>query len=489
MASVLPGIPDRVVIAALLTLGVIARAATFQSALFDFHSWRQADTAMIARNFVEERFDIRYPQIDQRGAREEGYVETGLELYAFLLAAISRVVGFSPYVGRLLNTFLFPWAAALLYRFARDRYGTRIGLLCLYIYSIGLPLLVYIDRAVMNESLLMLLSVASLRAAQLHLQRPRAATLARLVIGSMAIAAMKPTFLVIWGALAGLYIERFGRKVVVRWELWGLLALTVSAAVLWFRHAHGLYEMTGLTFGVDDKLFSLSIVESPRYWFKIATRLFKDILGPVAFLAVPFGTVWAVRRRHYAEALGLVTFLVYLVVVTIGNATHNYYQLPIVPVAAVLAALGIAHLVDRFIGNEPERHERRVLAFAVTLWLVAMSTFVRSAAFHSWYEVDKTRVQACDELRPSLVSTDRVAFANYHSPDLLFCVHRKGWLLSEPATTQDALRDVIRQGASVIVTQRQYQATIETLQRLGGQRVVETPEFVAYRFSSSKTAR
>ena len=65
---------------AIITLGLMARALTYRSPLFDFHSWRQSDTAAVARNFLQERFNPLYPQIDQRGGRREGYVETGLEL-------------------------------------------------------------------------------------------------------------------------------------------------------------------------------------------------------------------------------------------------------------------------------------------------------------------------------------------------------------------------------------------------------------------------
>src|SRR5512145_2289467 len=85
----------RCLLFAAITLGLMARVMTFQSPLFDLHAWRQADTAAIARNFVHERFNVLYPQIDQRGGRADGYVETGLELYAFSVAAIARVVGFS----------------------------------------------------------------------------------------------------------------------------------------------------------------------------------------------------------------------------------------------------------------------------------------------------------------------------------------------------------------------------------------------------------
>ena len=101
-------LPVRLLVIALLTLGGVARGATFQSPLFDFHSWRQSDSASIARNFFEERFNPLYPQVDWRGDAAHGYVETGFELHALIVAGLAHVFGFSTHLGRLVNALMFP---------------------------------------------------------------------------------------------------------------------------------------------------------------------------------------------------------------------------------------------------------------------------------------------------------------------------------------------------------------------------------------------
>ena len=156
----------RTVLGAVVAFGLMARVLTFQAPLFDLHAWRQADTATVARNFAVERFNPLYPQVDYRGSQPDGYVETGLELYAFIVAGIARVLGFSTESGRLLSAFFFPITALLLHRFIAERYGRDAGLIGLSVYALGLPLTLYIDRAFMNESLLTLLSVGTLRSTQ-----------------------------------------------------------------------------------------------------------------------------------------------------------------------------------------------------------------------------------------------------------------------------------------------------------------------------------
>ncbi len=165
---------QRLILAFILLFGFCARAATFKSPLLDAHSWRQADTAAISRNFLRERFNILYPQIDWRGDRADGYVESGLEPLAFAVAALAKIGGFHPELGRLINTFVFLGSAWLVWTFVRRRYGGPTGLIATYLYAFGFPLLIFIERAFMNEALLICLSLVCLVATQRYLEGPGA---------------------------------------------------------------------------------------------------------------------------------------------------------------------------------------------------------------------------------------------------------------------------------------------------------------------------
>jgi hypothetical protein len=90
--------------------------------------------------------------------------------------------------------------------------------------------------------------------------------------------------------------------------------------------------------------------------------------------------------------------------------------------------------------------------------VLVVSSFVRSVSFHSWYEVDSDKQQFCEELVPLLQRSDLVAFADYGSPDLLFCLDRRGWLLHAEESTPARLGEIIRQGASVLVMQNSWPA-------------------------------
>ena len=48
----------------ILVLALGLRFYKINSSLADHHSWRQADTASVARNFIKEGFDFFHPRID-----------------------------------------------------------------------------------------------------------------------------------------------------------------------------------------------------------------------------------------------------------------------------------------------------------------------------------------------------------------------------------------------------------------------------------------
>jgi hypothetical protein len=89
----------------------------------------------------------------------------------------------------------------------------------------------------------------------------------------------------------------------------------------------------------------------------------------------------------------------------------------------------------------------------------AFSTFVRNVSFHSWYEIDPTVVYLCNEVRPRLGSSDRVAIVGSQSPALLFCLDRKGWLLDPEQASAERLTQIVREGAKMMIIDRSaYQA-------------------------------
>ena len=441
---------QRLILAFILLFGFFARAATFKSPILDHHSWRQADTAAISRNFYRERFNIFYPQVDWRGERAVGYVESGLEPLAFAVAALGKMGAFHPELGRLMNAFVFVGSAALVWTFVRRRYGGPTGLIATYLYAFGFPLLIYIERAFMNEALVIFLSLVCLVATQRYLEapRPRLGSLAILLAAGALIGAIKVPYLIILGPVAGLFLEKHGARAAQRWELWLVTAVSLAVTIAWYRHAHALGQATGLSFGLGDKLFDAELMFSGKYPWKLVVRLFKDILGPVGFIATGIGLWMAVRGRRWCEVLGAAAFLFYLSLVVGGNFMHDYYQLAIMPMAPALVAPAL-FAITTVPANWLFRYRYQLLA--VLLGVAAFASFVRSTSFHSWYEYGADSVLFCESVGRFAERDDRVVFIGNNDPALLFCMDRKGWLVSESESTEERIRSIWKAGAKIAV--------------------------------------
>jgi hypothetical protein len=476
------GLRPAIVLFFIVTFGFAARAATLRTPIFDHHSWRQADTAAIARNFVRERFNPLYPQVDWRGSRASGYVETGLELQALLIAGVWRAGGIHVETGRALAAAMYVATALLLYRFVRRRYDELTALAAVYAHAFAFPLGLFGDRAYLNEPLLILLSTAALVAAQSWLDRPRVAWLVVLACATAMIGMVKVPYLVVYAPIAALFVERFGWRGVLKPALLVALVASVTSAGIWYAHAHSLYSATGLTFGLGDKTFDPSLVFSTRFPLRIARRLVRDVIGPLGLVLLVWGAIAAVRRRRWAEPAGLMAFAVYLIAVARGNYHHDYYQLAILPIGAMLVGVGVVAAVDAAARRGWPPARRQWLA-AGLLWLLAITTAVRSLSAHSWYEVEAGRLELCRTIAPQVDARDRLLFVNYPSPDVMFCVDRPGWILDWPARAPE-VHQAARDGASIVLVPPAHAAQLGGL--LDGARLLATsPELAAYRLNEA----
>jgi dolichyl-phosphate-mannose-protein mannosyltransferase len=435
-----------IVIGFVLLFGFFARAATYKAPLLDHHAWRQADTAAIARNFYREGLNPLYPQIDQRGDQPVGYVETGFELFALLVASLALLVGFTPEIGRLLSALLFVCSCLMVWRFVRYRYGEECGLVAAFLYAFGFPLMLWAERSFMNESLLVCLSIASLRSAQRYLERRRGRDLLWLILATSLVGAIKLPYLIVWAPIAGLFLEVDGSR-AWRGPLLVMMLANLVVAGAWYWHAHQLATVTGLSFGMTDKLFDPAVVFSISFPQVMVSRLSKDVFGPVGIVGAAAGLWYGLREKRWCELFGVLGFVAYLVLVAGGNYIHDYYQLAVMPVTPSLVSFGLVRLVDTFRSSS----ERRRHLLAAALGVAALATFVRSASAHSWYEYATADVELCRSIAAVSLPDERLVMLGTSDPKLLFCVDRRGWLLPAPVDEQSLRRTWEAGGRLVVV--------------------------------------
>ena len=455
--------------------------------LIDRQAWRQADTAAIARNYHEEGLTFFHPRVDWRG-NTPGHVEMNLPLFPFLVACLYTLAGGAhEWMGRLLAALLSTAAAVPLYVLARAWLGSAAGARLAAAIYLVLPLSLFFGRAFMPEALMLLLSAAALTAFRRGCEGGTGWLAAAAGVAALCFAVKIPTLYLGFPLLA-LALDRWGPSFVRRGSLWLYLLIAVLPPAAWHLHAAGLFEETGLTFGIwggrgYDK-WSHDLLLQAGFYRVMAGRFVEAVFTPMgaALLAAGLAGLWPRRGRGpepprtrplYAWFGGL---LLYVLLIPEGNRLLHYYQLPFILPAAIFAAAPLAALWEA--GGAPMagplwRRLRRLGPGSPRARLAVMACLAALAAGSLWKARDYYRpgnnvynyYRSCeragrilDRRMPAdarLVTGDitemREGPFRARSPTLLYYCHRKGWQLTPDLFHISRLDSLAAEGADYFV--------------------------------------
>jgi len=439
---------------AILLLGAGLRLIGIGNPLTGHHTWRQTETAAVARNFVEERFNILYPKIDWRGTTS-GEVECEFPIYQFTVASLYKVFGVKEVAGRLLS-ITFSLAAILGTFFLSKRAGgSSVGLWSAFFMAI-LPLPAFFGRAVMPESLLLASCVYAVLFFDQWADSGSRRTLALSALCLTIACLIKPPTLYLGLPLAFLAIHKHKFKALARPELWVYAIAIFAALVAWYSHAYKLQQSTGLSFGIweygTDKWGNWDLVLSWAFWERILLGRIPQIL--LAYLGLPLLIIGIVRpsrsEKEKLFGLWLLGTLVFIVIVAQGVFVHDYYLLPASVPAAYFLGKAAAWGMSR---SRPVSKWVRIGIAICIIGTLSLSI----ARQYRWIRREvPTRTPAFQLAKAAthLISTDSLVVTvdtgNPH-PMILYYSHTKGWNCSPHTLSEEWLNARSREGAKYIL--------------------------------------
>lgn len=456
-----------------LLLGLALRLIELQAPLIDGQAWRQADSGAIARNFYQEGYNLLYPRVDWRGATP-GYVEMNFPLYSFLVACLYGVLGgVHEWAGRLLAALFSTAGAALLYLLVRELGGGRWSGRLAALFFLLFPLNVFYGRAFMPESLMLLLSAGVLLAFARWTRTGGRGDFALAALAAGLCFMVKIPTLYLGFPLVALAWSAWGWAFLRRPALWGYLALVLVPPAAWYWHAHQLFLQTGLTFGIwgsqgYDK-WAQGLLATGDFYLELLRRFGHQVFTPVGVVLILAGLwpAWDPRQERVLHAWGG-ALLLYLALIPEGNYRLVYYQMPFVPLGAVLAARGLAPLLEgrRKTCTVPSiwRCGRPVLAGGAVLLLAAYSAWAASGLYrpannvYRYYQACHAAGQLIDQRLPPTAllvvgEVDENAHAPHRaqSPTMLYYCRRKGWQITPEEFSGATLDSLAARGADFLV--------------------------------------
>jgi len=430
----------------LLILIVVAalgvRLILINQPFIDPWSWRQSDVAAIARNYFDNGFHFARPQIDWAG-NERGYVGTEFPILPFVAALVYRSAGLQEWIGRVQGVLFFIVALPFFFLLVRRIFGGLTAIWATFFYAFA-PLSIAASRAFMpdvpslsltiaggyfflrwieEERLKWLISSAVLVSLALLIKLPMAiigAPLCYLAVTAVsdrrAVAASLSR-----GVAESTATERRGysfRGIATRWELWLFAAIALVPATIWYWHAHRIAERfyPHHFFGAGG----IQIMNFAWYWGIIRQTAFSSLTLVLFTLAI-FGALIAPRGKHtrfFHWWLAAMTLFIF--VAGYGNR-HQWYQLPLVPIAAVFAGCFCAWVGGRV-------QVPRLLRWAAALMLVISFSVSSYLCAQPFYRPASAALRNLGlELNEATTPAALIIAATDGDPTVFYYAHRKGW--------------------------------------------------------------
>jgi hypothetical protein len=446
-----------------LLLGLALRLIELQAPLIDGQAWRQADSGAIARNFYEEGYTLFHPRVDWRGTTP-GYVEMNFPLYSFLVACLYGLLGgVHEWAGRLLSALCSTAGAGLLYLLVRELGGSRWSGRLAALFFLIFPLNLFYGRAFMPEALMLLLSIGALLAFARWTRTGRQGDFALAALAAGLCFMVKIPTLYLGFPLVALAWAAWGWAFLRRPLPWAYLGLVLIPPAVWYWHAHQLFAQTGLTFGIwgsqgYDK-WAQGLLASGDFYRTLLVRLGHQTFTAAGVLLVLAGLrpCWGSRQEAALCAWGG-GLLLYLFLIPEGNYRLVYYQVPFVPLGAVLAARGLAPLLEGRKTWGPALAGGAVALVAAHSAWAAPGLYRPPNNVYKYYRACHLAGQLLDRQLPASAllvvgEVDENAGAPYRaqSPTMLYYCRRKGWQITPEEFSGATLDSLAARGAGFLV--------------------------------------
>lgn len=422
--------------------------------LVEMHNVRQTQTAMIARNLLEDNFNLLYTRVDWWG-NQPGYVVLEFPLYQAIVAVVWKAFGIHDIFGRLVTLVFSIVCAIYLYKIAEKLLSETVAYWSVFFFAIC-PLSIFMSRAMMINMTSLSLSLVGF---YYWLKWSDSKKYGPLVIAaaSLVLAALVNNSIVLPILLPMLYIAFTKRENSIRYYLTLVLfaVVFIAAMAVWSAHlayVNGLYHPD---WGLEKSLehfFAPDIQRvEPYYYFRTAMYLLYFVLGFHGLILFIGGLKKTWQRKTKGSRIllawlwgGLIYYLIFFNALT----GHNYYWLPMVLPLSIFVGVFIEDfLIRSWVQKSP------VLKGAVIAFVLTLLAWIALPMLHSTEE-DRISYQAALSVKniskPQdliLVGTLHTDVAHPYYPTILYYAERRGWNiaggrwhLSIDTATVDSLR-------------------------------------------------
>lgn len=343
---------DVIYLAAVLCFGAILRLYHVNQPPLDYHSFRQAQTLMMARNFFADGIDLLHPRVDwlptDSPPRTKAPVGgTEFPIVPALTALLYHLVGIQHWAGRVVSMAFALIGLTYFHLFAARLLRAQEALLAALFLTVA-PLYLVTSRVQMPESFAFAMAFAGLFHFDRWIERgcPRDAVLA--ATGAALMLLGKPQLAVYGGAWLALALLRRGPSVLRDWRLYAIGAAAVAPVALYIPYSASLTRESGVAFTINV-LFEYRYLIHWPYWTTMAAWTAKWGVGYGTLALALLGALWPAAAGRVGPFLLVWALcgIAMLVLIPGGSNSNPHYLIVFAPPCALAAARAVIALREK----------------------------------------------------------------------------------------------------------------------------------------------
>lgn len=343
----------------ILVIAFVLRLYKINIPLADFHSWRQVDTAAVARNYVKNGVDLFRPTYDdlsnvQSGIiNPQGYRMVEFPIYNAIIAISYKIFPiFSLEIwGRLVSIIFSLIIISVIYYLLLKEAGRISAIFASITYAI-FPFFVFFSRVILPETTALSFSMMAIFFFYINTEHKTKKLISIIYhLGSSIFFAcallIKPTIIFYGLPIFIIFLRKYKFSFIKQINFYLYFMIAFLPLIFWRNYIKNFPE--GIP--VSDWLFTSvntdqglkSILFRPSFFRWIFfERINNLILGGYLTFFFILGTI--AKQKKYFLLSFVFAALGYIFVFQGGNLQHEYYQTLILPALAMMVGLGVGFI-------------------------------------------------------------------------------------------------------------------------------------------------
>lgn len=445
------------IVGAIVVVGVLLRLYQIAAPLADYHSWRQADTAAVSRNFARDGIDMLHPRYDDLSNVQSGQENPfGYRMVEFPLynAAIALLYNTAPtgapieVYGRIVSVIAWATIAVMMYFLLLWEVGIVAAITATLVFT-TMPFMVFFTRVVLPETTALAFAFGSLFTLYVARDKNRFAYATYVLVSSALFAGsllIKPTTLFFGLPLLYLFIRKHRIAFLKKPSFYLYFLLAAIPLILWrfwiTQYPEGIPVSSWLFTSVNTSEGVQSVFFRPSFFrWILFERINNIILGGYLTAFFILGTI-AKPKKWFMHYL-LTSSILYIFTFQGGNLQHEYYQTLILPTLCMFIGIGVSFL---FV------HKQIIIpAFTAVLTIAiwGMSFLFSYYTVKNYYVYSEDIPHIANIVKTLTSPTDLIVTDTLGDTTLLYAMDRRG----APAVYKD-LTELKGQGYTYFVTQK-----------------------------------